>query len=587
MKKIALILVVLLASLLGGYLSAQWGITLFFLSTVLLLFTLGPDFQLRKDEALILLFAFCGAASVLYAGDKWGAILFSGSFMAGSLFYIILRNSSDWEPPLLQTVVVGGCIVGLGEALRQVNLVPYALFYNPNPFSGFLTPLVPVSLYLYARYREKIYLVASGLLVFANFISASRTGVVTMILAFIAMGFFFYRDRDRASVKALLLVFIVGFCSFLLFSATKDALMLKGADGMLEKQPTGIIQRVYLLETTLQVIRQAPFLGQGLNSFQAAMGMISNPYVVFPAVHAHSLYLNILAELGIVGVALFLCFLVMVLKGPVYPSFLLKVALLSFLFHNIVEYNFPPPPFQVLIYLLCAAIMRGKTPEQSLLHITGRTARIIPALVALYLIVVHLYPATGLVLLDRANAALQKGDIAKTVRYLFASTYFGYPVPLVHAGTAHLLTDVYFSSNAKDNNLLKIAEKNYLKALALNSLDGPLYVDIAAFYAATGRPDRAQTYLSDAIEKYPYHQQYRLALARFCAGQGRYEEAVQILDTSNAFLKDYAPLNPLRVDIFLELARIHHQQGDRVGSEDLIAKARRLKDLLEGPRAPK
>ena len=77
---------------------------------------------------------------------------------------------------------------------------------------------------------RSVYVVASTLLVFANFISASRTGVATMILAFVAMGLFFYRGRDRNAVKALFLVFLVGFCSFLLFSEAKDALMLKGVD---------------------------------------------------------------------------------------------------------------------------------------------------------------------------------------------------------------------------------------------------------------------------------------------------------------------------------------------------------------------
>jgi tetratricopeptide (TPR) repeat protein len=384
-------------------------------------------------------------------------------------------------------------------------------------------------------------------------------------------------------VKRLFLVFVVGFCSFLLFLQAKDALMLKGIVGMLEKQPSAIAQRAYLLKVTLQVIRQAPFLGHGLNSFQAVISAVSNPYVVPPAVHAHSLYLNILAELGIVGLALFLSFVILVIKGPFYSSFLLKVALLAFFFHNIVEYNFPPPPFQVLFYLLCAAIMRGKAPEPSLLRIRGSAARIVPALLTLYFILVHLFPAVGFILLGRAEAAIQRRDAPKALKYLFASTYFGYSVPLLHADTAKLLTDAYFSSDVKDANLLKIAEKNYLKALALNSLDGPLYIDVAGFYASTGRPDKAQDYLSEVIGKYPDHQEYQVALARFYAGQGRGKEAIQILEASEAFLQKYAPLLPLRVNILVGLAQLYHQQGDRVRSEDSIAKARRLKDVLEEP----
>ena len=137
-----------------------------------------------------------------------------------------------------------------------------------------------------------------------------------MILAFVAMGSSFTETGMRA-MKVLTLVFLVGFCSFLLFSEAKDALMLKGIAGMLEKQPTGIIQRAYLLKTTLQVYGKPPSLVTVSIRSRAVMGTVSNPYVVLPSVHAHSLYLNILAELGIVGLALFLSFLVIVLKGPV------------------------------------------------------------------------------------------------------------------------------------------------------------------------------------------------------------------------------------------------------------------------------
>ncbi len=141
-------------------------------------------------------------------------------------------------------------------------------------------------------------------------------------------------------------------------------------------------------------------------------------------------------------------------------------------------------------------------------------------MLALYFILVHLFPVVGLILLGRADAAIQERDLHKALKYLFASTYFGYSVSSLPADTAHVLTDVYFLSSVKDNNLLKIAEKNYLKALALNSLDGPLYTNIAGFYASTGRPDKAQSYLSEVIEKYPYHQEYRLATGAVLCGTG-------------------------------------------------------------------
>ena len=583
MKKPLLAFIVLSASLLGGYLSPLAGITSFFFLTVPLFFLVGPDIRLRKDEVASLLFALCGVASVFYSADKWGAILFSGSFMAGSLFYVTLRNSSDWEDVLLRALVIGGCINGLVEALRQANLIPYALFYNPNPFSGFLAPLVPVSLYLYARERKKGYAVAAGLLVFANFISGSRTGVFTMVLALIAVLVFFWRGKEGSAIKALLLTFVVGFCSFLVFSQVKDVLMVKGIDGLTEKMPTGIIQREYILKVTLEIISQAPVLGHGLNSFRAVMSSLSNPYVVYPAIHAHSLYLNILAELGIVGFAPFLFFLWFVVRGPLRRAFLLKIALFSFLFHNIVEYNFPAPPFQMLFYLLCAAIMQGKEPEPALLRLRGWAGRIVPSCVALYFLVVHVVPLVGFLFLGRADAAFREGDVTKTFRYLLASTYFGYSVPVLHEQAAGVIAHVYFASNLKQDDLLNIAEENYMKALALSRMDGNLYVRIADFYARTGRPAQAEAYLLKVINIYPYHQTYRLRLARFYAEQKRYAEATRILEASDQFLKKYAALHPERLDALSGLATVYREQGDLERSKEYLAQARRLAGQVDGP----
>jgi O-antigen ligase len=583
MKKLFLIFIVLSASLLGGYLSPFAGITSFFFLTVLLFFLVGPDIRLRKDELASLLFALCGMASVLYSADKWGAILFSGSFVAGSLFYVALRNSSGWEDSLLTALVIGGCINGLIETLRQANLIPHTLFYNPNPFSGFLAPLVPVSLYLYARENKKRYAVAAGLLVFANLISGSRTGVFTMVLTLLAVLIFFWRGRQRSAIKAALLMFAVGFCSFLIFSEVKDLLMVKGIDGLTEKLPTGIIQRGYILKVTLEIIGRAPVLGHGLNSFKALMGSLSNPYVVYPAIHAHSLYLNILAELGIVGLALFLLFLWFVVRGPLRHAFLIKIALFSFLFHNIVEYNFPAPPFQMLFYLLCAVIMQGKEPEPVLLRLRDWAGRIAPALVALYFLVVHIFPVVGFLLLGRADAALQERDAAKTFRYLLASAYFGYAVPVLHEHAASFMSHVYFASNLKQDDFLKIAEANYMKALALNRMDGNLYVTIAHFYTQTGRPAQAEAYLLKVIDIYPYHQTYRLMLARFYAGQKRYAEAIRTLEVSNEFLKNYAALHPERLDVLSGLATVYQEQGDLERSKEYLARARRLADQVDGP----
>lgn len=361
MTRSLLVLTVLFASLLGGYLSPFTGITLFFALVVLLFLTVRPVIRLGMDGLASLLFALFGVVSVSYAGDKWGAILFSGSFMAGSLFYISIRNIEGCHHLLLKTLLLGGCITALCEVLRQAGVVVHGLFYNPNPFSGFLTPLLPIALYLYSKEKRKSYAFASGLLVFANLLSGSRTGVLTMLLGLVAIYVYVFKQKDRDTVRTLLLVAVAGFSVFLVFSHLKDFLMIKGYAGLLEKPPSGITQRFYLLKVTLGLIAHSPVLGYGLNSFESVMSAVSNPYVVDRAIHAHSLYLNILTELGIAGFVLFLVYLWFVLRGSSQSPFFFHIALLSFLFHNIVEYNFP-----AFTYCVRGSLPETRRPRRSL-----------------------------------------------------------------------------------------------------------------------------------------------------------------------------------------------------------------------------
>jgi len=63
-----------------------------------------------------------------------------------------------------------------------------------------------------------------------------------MVLALIAVLLFFWRVRQKSAIKALLLMFVVGFCFFLVFSEVKDLLLVKRIEGLTEKLPTGIVQ---------------------------------------------------------------------------------------------------------------------------------------------------------------------------------------------------------------------------------------------------------------------------------------------------------------------------------------------------------
>jgi hypothetical protein len=120
--------------------------------------------------------------------------------------------------------------------------MPCSLFLA-NPFSGFLTAGTAL-LYLYSKEKGKWYVLASGCscsvisyLVATGVWRLSPGGDPALVQA-----------RDRAAIRALLLIFGVRFISFLLFRG-KGPAHSKGIDGLLEK--TGNILGWYLLKARL------------------------------------------------------------------------------------------------------------------------------------------------------------------------------------------------------------------------------------------------------------------------------------------------------------------------------------------------
>ncbi len=584
MSRVLLAVVVLSSGLVGGYLSPLAGITLFF-GLVTLVFLTLPAIAVSRERLAALVFASYAAASVIWTVDTWGTILFAGSLIAGALLYVALMNVRGWNPLLVKCAVLAGVVNGAAETLAQAKLIPHGLFYNTNPFSGFQTPVVFLALYLYHRSGNKVYAWAASFLVFSNFLSRSRAGIVAMLLAMVVLAVYFWKQRDRAALAGMVRMTAAGFAGFLLFSFGMDLLGVESTKGLVEKGTPGIMQRAYLLKATLQTVLTAPVFGHGLNTFKGVINAYSSPYVMEPAIHAHSLYLNILVELGSVGLILFAAILWLVFRGRLFSSkVFFKLALLAFLAHNLVEYNFPAPGFQMLLYLLAALCTDDGTEEKPLFTLRGWRARFSRSLVLVYFLLVQIAPMVGFRFVQRASAALGRNDLEGTAGNLLWATYFGYAVSNTHEHLAFFLGNVYLSSDQKDPRLLSLVEANYRKAIALNTVDGDLYAKVAEFYRRLGRRQEAIGYLDKAMERYPHYQKYRVAYAEVLAEDGQQEKALRLLEEVNDFLRRTAPLEPVRVRTLLTMAQLNKMKGDEERYREYTGQATRLRAML--PRQP-
>lgn len=571
------------ALILGAGCYSIYTISIFFLCTLLSFIYCYKAINIKKDMLIYLCFAVYAVSSTCYANYKWGALLFSSSILSGSLFYIALRNSTNWKEKILYTLIICGIVNGIFGIYQAVDQAMVSgLFYDKNAYSGFLTPVIPLSIYLQLKQNKKYLCAATSFLIFSNLLSHSRAGICTTILALFIIAFHLWKNIDREKIRILALSVIFGFYSYLIFSYILE-LFVVHLSGLTEGAIGTSIARFYIFKKAIMSYVSAPIFGHGIYSFQGIYQTFINPLTMYePTIfsHAHNIFLNILVELGIAGCLLFLYFLFLVIRGPFFSKgFFFKIAFLSFFLHNMYEYNFTAPPFQVLLTTLSALLMNEKEAESYKAKSFSWIKSIFMYVLLCFFAFVYIPNITGYFYSEKAK------KLDNNYKQLSYSAYFGYLLSGAQKNLGSYYEKTYFFSNKENNHFFELAENYYLKALALDNLNGDLYIDIAKFYYRTGREGIAEEYLLKAAHLFPYQPIYKYEIARYYGKMNKNYDSIRVLLETNEFLHKYSPLSPFRINIFNELAEQYKKIGDIKSYNEYNEKIYRLTSYLKGQNA--
>ena len=286
---------------------------------------------LLRDHPLLagaaLLIAAWAGASVLWARDPGAA--FSSAFrLAQMLFLVFLVFSAIAERRdlrLFAWAFIAGAV--LTSALGLSGLVgdgPDAVgaasrfggaFGNPNNLAAVVLPalaLVGFQFFAARRPFERLLLAGSGaFLVLTLFLTQSRGGLVGFgVMSIVAVAI---ATPFRARVLVLVLaVLVTGMAYFTIVASPTEehrVTSFSAADS------TG---RADLWNVALQVTRDHPLAGIGMGNFTTVAPEYlqrnldvrrSDLFLRENATEVHNTYLTVLAELGVVGLLLFLAFL--------------------------------------------------------------------------------------------------------------------------------------------------------------------------------------------------------------------------------------------------------------------------------------
>ncbi|CAN7791059.1 O-antigen ligase family protein [Paraburkholderia hospita] len=190
-------------------------------------------------------------------------------------------------------------------------------FIARNAAGGFLAMLfcLGVACYLQRRSKAVLALIAlNGLMLFSTYSRGSLLGTLAILP-------YLYFGRKRLILASLIACLVVASVAMAMYH-TQPAIDYMGYTFTIQSQDAKVanlnIRYEWLWPRALTYFRQSPIVGMGFGSFDDqirhvasyfdVLGVPSDIIVEHSDSHAHNSYLNFLAELGVVGLALLLSF---------------------------------------------------------------------------------------------------------------------------------------------------------------------------------------------------------------------------------------------------------------------------------------
>lgn len=228
-------------------------------------------------------------------------------------YYLVFSNITDKKflKKFVLAMILGGTIIayfGIYERSMEGIKQSYATLINPNILAGYLILIIPIvsSLLFYAPKGSKKALLAFSFItmVICLILTRSRAGWLALVGAMI---FLVIIERRKRLAIGLTLVLIV-VTSILIPSVRIRLVTIFDLNSLVNEE------RIYGAKSALQMIKDYPLTGVGVNNFYHVYPQYQLPEAREHLIHAHNIFLQIGAEMGLFGLAVFLWLLIKVFK---------------------------------------------------------------------------------------------------------------------------------------------------------------------------------------------------------------------------------------------------------------------------------
>ncbi|NGX50319.1 MAG: hypothetical protein K1060chlam2_00160 [Chlamydiae bacterium] len=274
----------------------------------------------------------------------------------------------------------GGLLPWIPEG-QKVILRAYGTFSHPNMFGSYLSISLFISYYVFLtsekRWAERLLYALIPLQILTLVLTFSRGSLFSWIIASLVFFSIHFTKKMALSPQAKRKLLKLGACilvgSICVFALTYSNLVERG--GVINRSELSIASdrgRILLFQLALLLFLHSPLIGVGYNGFgHVPYGTLSPEFVgANPmASNAHSIYLQTLSETGLIGLSLFLLFILSLYKPYLRIRFsLLSLTLgsifLSLLLCGLVSHHLLTQILGRLIFFLFAGLFAACTYQE-------------------------------------------------------------------------------------------------------------------------------------------------------------------------------------------------------------------------------
>lgn len=307
-----------------------------------------------------MLFILALFISLIFSQDKIMSVKEIYKYITGILLFLVGASLAHKDrKQIISCMVISGFLIGilaiyqyffgfqrlLGYISRQGIVDPFVLdyvsrkrvffpFITPNVLGGYLAMIIPLTL----TYKNRVWLIIP--LSFALLLTHS---VGALLSLFFGLIIYFYLQGRLEKRK---IIFFFGLLIIIAFVLIARSLTQKQ-----HIQPIfSTITRISYWKDTLSIIKAYPLTGVGLGNFN----LIQSRY-------AHNSYLQIWAEMGILGIISILWFIAAIyksafinIKGTLQnnQTASLVSASVIFLAHNFIDFTFFLPEVSLIWWII-------------------------------------------------------------------------------------------------------------------------------------------------------------------------------------------------------------------------------------------